>query len=237
MARSSRNGFLLVLSLLAILTAGLAAAARQAPATAGAQPWLDTALSPDARAAALVGAMTLDEKISQLMNTAPAIERLGVPALRLVERVPARRGPRRRGDGRSRRPSAWRRPSTRPLMREVATAISDEARAKHHEFLRRGERARYQGLTFWSPNINIFRDPRWGRGQETYGEDPFLTARMGVEFVKGLQGDDPKYLKVIATREALRRAQRAGGGPPPLRRAADPSGTCTRPTCRPSRRS
>src|SRR5205814_2347516 len=85
------------------------------------------------------------------------------------------------------------------LMHEVATAISDEARAKHHEFVRRGERHRYQGLTFWSPNINIFRDPRWGRGQETYGEDPFLTSRMGVEFVKGLQGDDPKYMKVVAT--------------------------------------
>jgi beta-glucosidase len=85
------------------------------------------------------------------------------------------------------------------LMRDVATAISDEARAKHHEFERRGQRKRYQGLTFWSPNINIFRDPRWGRGQETYGEDPYLTARMGVEFVKGLQGDDPKYRKLDAT--------------------------------------
>ncbi len=84
-------------------------------------------------------------------------------------------------------------------MHEVATAISDEARAKHHEFERRGQRRRYQGLTFWSPNINIFRDPRWGRGQETYGEDPYLTARMGVEFVKGMQGDDPRYLKVVAT--------------------------------------
>jgi len=83
-------------------------------------------------------------------------------------------------------------------MREVATAISDEARAKHHAFVSRGERRRYQGLTFWSPNINIFRDPRWGRGQETYGEDPYLTSRMGVEFVKGLQGDDPKYLKTSA---------------------------------------
>src|SRR4030095_11332910 len=72
-------------------------------------------------------------------------------------------------------------------------------RAKHHEFVRHNQRARYQGLTFWSPNINIFRDPRWGRGQETYGEDPYLTARLGVEFVKGLQGDDPRYFKVIAT--------------------------------------
>jgi len=85
------------------------------------------------------------------------------------------------------------------LMHQVADVISTEARAKHHEFVRHNQRARYQGLTFWSPNINIFRDPRWGRGQETYGEDPYLTARLGVEFVKGLQGDNPKYFKVIAT--------------------------------------
>ena len=84
-------------------------------------------------------------------------------------------------------------------MTRVATAIGDEGRAKHHEFVRRGERGIYRGLTFWSPNINIFRDPRWGRGQETYGEDPFLTARMGVAFVKALQGDDPKYWKTVAT--------------------------------------
>ena len=81
----------------------------------------------------------------------------------------------------------------------MRTAISDEARAKHHETLRRGIRQIYTGLTFWSPNINIFRDPRWGRGQETYGEDPYLTAQMGVVFVKGLQGDDPVYLKLVAT--------------------------------------
>jgi beta-glucosidase len=86
-----------------------------------------------------------------------------------------------------------------PLLHDVAVATSDEARAKHHEFLRRGERGRYQGLTFWSPNINIFRDPRWGRGQETYGEDPFLTGHLAVQFIRGLQGDDPKYYKTIAT--------------------------------------
>ena len=76
---------------------------------------------------------------------------------------------------------------------------STEARAKHHEFARHGDLGRYKGLTFWSPNINIFRDPRWGRGQETYGEDPYLTSRLGVAFVKGLQGNDPRYLKVAAT--------------------------------------
>ena len=142
--------------------------------------------------------MTLEEKISQLMNDAPAIPRLGVPAyewwnecLHGVARAGAATVfPQAIGMAAS---------FDTPLMREVATAISDEARAKHHEFARRGQRARYQGLTFWSPNINIFRDPRWGRGQETYGEDPYLTARMGVEFVKGLQGDDPRYLKVVAT--------------------------------------
>jgi beta-glucosidase len=85
------------------------------------------------------------------------------------------------------------------LVFREADAISTEARAKHHETLRQGKHGRYQGLTFWSPNINIFRDPRWGRGQETYGEDPFLTSRIGVAFVKGLQGNDPKYLKLVAT--------------------------------------
>ena len=84
-------------------------------------------------------------------------------------------------------------------MRRVAEVIADEARAKHHEAARRGVRTRYRGLTFWSPNINIFRDPRWGRGQETYGEDPYLTARLGVAFVRGLQGDHPRYLKLVAT--------------------------------------
>jgi beta-glucosidase len=84
------------------------------------------------------------------------------------------------------------------LIREVATVISDEGRAKHHDFARKGERDIYKGLTFWTPNINIFRDPRWGRGQETYGEDPYLTSAIGVTFVKALQGDDPRYLKAAA---------------------------------------
>ncbi|MCJ7651036.1 MAG: glycoside hydrolase family 3 C-terminal domain-containing protein, partial [Candidatus Lokiarchaeota archaeon] len=85
------------------------------------------------------------------------------------------------------------------LMSEVSKAISDEGRAKHHEAVRNNQRKIFQGLTFWSPNVNIFRDPRWGRGQETYGEDPYLTSRMGVTFIKGLQGDHPKYLKLVAT--------------------------------------
>src|SRR3569832_1400461 len=85
------------------------------------------------------------------------------------------------------------------LMHRVADIITTEARAKYHEAIRNNEHGRNQGLTFWSPNINIFRDPRWGRGQETYGEDPYLTAQLGVQFVRGLQGNDPRYFKVIAT--------------------------------------
>jgi beta-glucosidase len=155
-------------------------------------------LAFDARAADLVSRLTPDEKIAQLMNDAPAIPRLGVPAYEWWNEC--LHGVARAGAA-TVFPQAIGLAATfdRPLMREVATAISDEARAKHHEFARRGERRRYQGLTFWSPNINIFRDPRWGRGQETYGEDPYLTARMGVEFVRGLQGDDPRYLKLVAT--------------------------------------
>jgi beta-glucosidase len=98
-------------------------------------------------------------------------------------------------------------------MFRVATAVSDEARAKHHDFVRRGKRGIYQGLTFWSPNINIFRDPRWGRGHETYGEDPYLTGQMGLQFVKGLQGNDSRYLKTVATAKHYA----VHSGPEPLR--------------------
>jgi beta-glucosidase len=142
--------------------------------------------------------MTLEEKVSQMMDAAPAIERLGIPAYGWWNEAlhgVARAGyatvfPQAIGLA-----ASW----DTTLMHRVADVISTEARAKHHEFIRQNQRARYGGLTFWSPNINIFRDPRWGRGQETYGEDPYLTGRLGVEFVKGLQGDDPKYFKVIAT--------------------------------------
>jgi beta-glucosidase len=161
-------------------------------------PYQDPALSVDERVNDLVGRMTVEEKISQMMNSAPAIDRLDVPAYdwwnECLHGV-ARAGlatvfPQAIGLA-----ATW----DEELIFRVSTAISDEARAKHHEFLRNGSRRRYQGLTFWTPNINIFRDPRWGRGQETYGEDPFLTGKLAVQFVKGLQGDDPKYFKTIAT--------------------------------------
>jgi beta-glucosidase len=181
-----------------LAAAAVGAVSARAQETATRLAYLDPDLAFEARAADLVSRLTVEEKVSQLVNDAPAIPRLGIPAyewwnecLHGVARAGAATVfPQAIGMAAS---------FDTPLMREVATAISDEARAKHHEFARRGQRARYQGLTFWSPNINIFRDPRWGRGQETYGEDPYLTARMGVEFVKGLQGDDPRYLKVVAT--------------------------------------
>ena len=161
-------------------------------------PHKDPSLPIEKRVDDLVSRMTLEEKVSQMMNAAPAIPRLDVPAydwwnesLHGVARAGAATVfPQAIGLA-----ATW----DTDLMHRVADVISTEARAKYHDAIRNGDRGRYKGLTFWSPNINIFRDPRWGRGQETYGEDPYLTARMGVEFVKGLQGDDPKYLKVIST--------------------------------------
>lgn len=178
-----------------VLTAALLSAA---PAFGDEPIYQDLSKSLEERAADLVSRMTLEEKVAQLGNDAPAIPRLGVPkyewwneALHGVARAGAATVfPQAVGMAAS---------FDEQMMFEIATAISDEARAKHHEFAQRGLRNRYQGLTFWSPNINIFRDPRWGRGQETYGEDPWLTSRIGVAFVKGMQGDDPKYRKVDAT--------------------------------------
>lgn len=146
----------------------------------------------------LVSRMSLDEKISQLLNSAIKIDRLSIPKYNFWNEClhgVAGAGiatifPQSIGLA-----ATW----NTQLMNEVATAISDEARAKHHEAVRQNIRKIFRGLTFFSPNINIFRDPRWGRGQETYGEDPYLTSKMGVAFVKSLQGDHPKYLKLVAT--------------------------------------
>ena len=150
------------------------------------------------RVADLVSRMTLEEKVSQLQDVAPAIDRLGLPRYNWWNE--ALHGVARSGLATS-FPQAIGLAATwnDSLVFRMATVISDEARAKHHEYVRRGSRERYQGLTFWSPNINLFRDPRWGRGQETYGEDPFLTGRLAVQFVRGMQGDDPKYLKTVST--------------------------------------
>src|SRR6476646_425675 len=160
--------------------------------------YLDPKLPLESRVDNLIAHMTLEEKVSQMMNKAPAIPRLDIPeydwwneALHGVAcSGTATVFPQAIGLGATFDPE---------LVGRVATVISDEARAKYNDAQRRGNRNRFYGLTFWSPNINIFRDPRWGRGQETYGEDPYLTARVGVEFVKGLQGNHPKYLKVVST--------------------------------------
>ena len=158
----------------------------------------DVSLDFETRATDLVKQMTLDEKISQLGNSSPAITRLGILEYNWWNEClhgVARSGiatvfPQAIGMAATFDPN---------MINQVANVISDEARAKHQESLRKKEYGMYTGLTFWSPNINIFRDPRWGRGQETYGEDPYLTGQMGIQFVKGLQGNDPKYLKVVAT--------------------------------------
>jgi beta-glucosidase len=161
-------------------------------------PYLDPRRPAAERAADLVRRMSVDEKIGQLMTSAPAIPRLGVAAYDWWSE--ALHGVARAGRA-TVFPQSVALAATfdAPLVKSVATAISDEARAKFNLAQARGERGRYQGLTFFSPNINIFRDPRWGRGQETYGEDPLLTARMGIAFIEGMQGDDPRWWKTVAT--------------------------------------
>src|SRR5437588_1173288 len=146
----------------------------------------------------LVSRMTLEEKVSQMQDVARAIPRLGIPAYNWWNE--GLHGVARSGMA-TVFPQAIGLAATwdTDLVYRVADVISTEARAKYNDAIQHGNTGRYYGLTFWSPNINIFRDPRWGRGQETYGEDPFLTSRLGVAFVKGLQGDDPRYFKVIAT--------------------------------------
>ncbi|MEW9571806.1 glycoside hydrolase family 3 C-terminal domain-containing protein [Rhodanobacter sp. Si-c] len=169
----------------------LAASAFAAVASASTQTpvYQDTSRSFGQRAADLVAQMTLPEKVAQMQNSAPAIPRLGVPAYDWWSE--ALHGVARAGEATVFPQSIGLAATFDPgLLHQEASAISDEARAKYDDFQRRGMRGRYEGLTFWSPNINIFRDPRWGRGQETYGEDPYLTSRMGVAFVRGLQGDD-----------------------------------------------
>ena len=160
-------------------------------------PWDENA-SRDERVAKLVSQMTLEEKVSQMQNHAAAIPRLGIPAYDYWNE--GLHGVARSGYA-TLFPQAIGLASTwdTSLLHQVAQTISTEARAKYNHAIAEDNHEIYYGLTVWSPNINIFRDPRWGRGQETYGEDPFLTSRMGVAFVTGLQGDDPKYLRVIST--------------------------------------
>jgi beta-glucosidase len=161
-------------------------------------PYMDPSQPINVRVDDLVSRMTLEEKASQLVNQSRAIPRLQVPEYDWWSE--ALHGVARAGTATVfPEPIGLAATFDAPLIHEMATVIGKEARAKHNQAIRAGRRDIYEGLDFWSPNINIFRDPRWGRGQETYGEDPFLTGRMGIAFVTGLQGDDPKYFQAIAT--------------------------------------
>jgi beta-glucosidase len=160
-------------------------------------PFWDPDLPHEQRISDLLARLTPAEKAAQLLHDAPAIPRLGIESYNwwneclhgLARAGTATVFPQAIGLAAS---------FDAPLLGEVARAISDEARAKHHAYAAEGDHGHYKGLTFWSPNVNLFRDPRWGRGHETYGECPFLTARLGVSFVRGLQGDDARYLKLAA---------------------------------------
>jgi beta-glucosidase len=161
------------------------------------EAFLNPALPLNERVHALISRLTPEEKVYQMMNNSPAIPRLHVPEYDWWNES-------LHGVARSGIATVFPQPIgmaatfNDSLVHQVADAISDEARAMYNAAMKKDYHARFGGLTFWTPNINIFRDPRWGRGQETYGEDPFLTARMGVALVTGLQGNDPRYLKVAA---------------------------------------
>jgi beta-glucosidase len=190
-------GIRAALAAAALLGAALPGAA-QAQSPGRSPAYLNPDLPNQQRVDDLVGRMTLEEKVGQMMDRAPAIPRLGIPEYNWWNE--ALHGVARSGLA-TVFPQAIGMAATwdDSLIFQEASAISDEGRAKYHEYLRKDKHLRYEGLTFWSPNINLFRDPRWGRGQETYGEDPFLTGSLAVQFVRGLQGDDPKYLKTVAT--------------------------------------
>jgi beta-glucosidase len=161
-------------------------------------PYMNPALPIDQRVDDLIGRMTLEEKVSQMRDHAPTISRLNIPRYDwwneglhgVAFAGNATNFPQVIGMA-----ATW----DTPLVHSMGQTISTEARAKYNQAMRDNDHEMFFGLTFWAPNINIFRDPRWGRGQETYGEDPFLTGRMGVAFVSGMQGDDPNYLKVVST--------------------------------------
>jgi beta-glucosidase len=160
-------------------------------------PYLNPALPTDQRVDDLISRMTLKEKASQLVNQARAIPRLQVPAYDWWSE--SLHGVAVNGTTEFPEPVGLAATFDAPGIHDMAVVISTEARIKHAQDVRAGHSNIFEGLDFWAPNINIFRDPRWGRGQETYGEDPFLTARLGVAFVTGMQGDDPRYYRVIST--------------------------------------
>jgi beta-glucosidase len=184
----------------------------QGEATPG---YLDTKLTPEQRAADLVGRMTLAEKATQMQNNSAAVPRLKVPAYQWWSE--ALHGVINEGVTEYPEPIGLAATFDAPGIHTMAAQIGIEGRIKHVQNAREGHTGIMGGLDFWSPNLNIFRDPRWGRGQETYGEDPFLTGRMGVAYVTGLQGSDPKYYMAIATPKHYA----VHSGPEPTRHFAD----------------
>jgi beta-glucosidase len=178
-------------------------------------PYMNPSLPPRERAADLVHRMTLEEKASQLVNQARAIPRLGVPAYDWWSE--ALHGVAVNGTTEFPEPIGLAATFDAPRIHEMATDISIEARVVHAQSVHDGNSSIFHGLDFWAPNVNIFRDPRWGRGQETYGEDPFLSGRMAVAFVTGMQGNNPKYYRVISTPKHFD----AHSGPEPIRHFAD----------------
>src|SRR5271170_6888815 len=191
------SAFALILSIAWLLLR--TAAAADPPADAKTPLWKDPAQPLELRVKDLVGRMTLEEKAQQVCNMAPSIPRIGLPAYNYWNE--SLHGVGRNGTATVFPQAIGMAASFDPaLLHTVADAIATEARAKNREYTEahHGDSANYTGLSFWTPNINIFRDPRWGRGQETYVEDPFLTGRMAVAYIQGLQGNDPKYFKALA---------------------------------------
>ncbi len=182
---------------------------------AGQPAYLNPALPAAQRAEDLVHRMTMEEKVTQLVNQARAIPRLNVPAYDWWSE--ALHGVATNGTTEFPEPVGLAATFDTDAIHRMAIVIGTEGRIKHAQDVRAGHSNIFEGLDFWAPNINIFRDPRWGRGQETYGEDPFLTARMGVAFVTGMQGDDPKYYRVISTPKHFA----VHSGPEPTRHTAD----------------
>ena len=178
-------------------------------------PYRNTSLTPEQRAAGLVHRMTLEEKASQLVNQARAIPRLNVPAYDWWSE--ALHGVAVNGTTEFPEPIGLAATFDTPAIHTMGVDIGTEGRVVHEKAVQAGDSNIFHGLDFWAPNLNIFRDPRWGRGQETYGEDPFLTGRMGVAYVTGMQGDNPKYYRVIATPKHYD----VHSGPEPTRHFAD----------------
>ena len=207
---------------LTLLTGGLLSAQQsspqaQAPSDVSKLPYMDPSLPIDQRVDYLLGHMTPEEKVTQLVNQSRAVPRLGIPAYDWWSE--SLHGVLLNGTTEYPEPIGLAATFDTKTIHQMAIAIGVEGRIKHAQAVRAGHSNIFEGLDFWAPNINIFRDPRWGRGQETYGEDPFLTARMGVAFVTGMQGDDPKYYRVIATPKHYA----VHSGPEPTRHTADVS--------------